>query len=59
MRADHWLHAYQPSEIETDIGRQLRRRVREHFYPDRLDWKEMVLFRSRQVQRQMVEALHR
>jgi hypothetical protein len=59
MRADHWLHAYRPSEIESDFGRQIRRRVREHFYPDRLDWKEMVLFRSRQVQRQMVEALQR
>lgn len=57
MRTDHWLHAYRRLEIETDLGRQVRRRVREHFYPDRLDWKEMVLFRSRQVQRQMVDAL--
>jgi hypothetical protein len=57
MRTDHWLHAYGVSEIETDLGHRIRCRVREHFYPDRLDWKEMVLFRSRQVQRQMIQSL--
>lgn len=57
LRADHWLYAYRQTEIETDIGRAIRRRLRQHFYPDAADWKEMVLYRSRQVQRQMIEAL--
>lgn len=56
-RADHWLYGYCRTEIETNIGNEIRRRVRQHFYPERADWKEMVLYRSRQVQRQMIEAL--
>ncbi|MGY8685681.1 M14 family metallopeptidase [Bradyrhizobium sp. UFLA05-153] len=56
-RADHWLYAYRQTEIETEVGYEIRRRVRQHFYPDRADWKEMVLNRSRQVQRQMTEGL--
>lgn len=56
-RADHWLYAYRQTEIETDTGYKIRQRVREHFYPEKHDWKEMVLYRSRQVQRQMIEGL--
>lgn len=57
LRADHWLHAYRKDQIETDVGHEIRRRVRQHFYPENVDWKEMVLYRSRQVQRQMIEGL--
>jgi hypothetical protein len=57
MRADHWLYAYGQKEIEENLGFEIRRRVKQHFYPDRLDWKEMVLWRSRQVHRQMLEGL--
>jgi hypothetical protein len=38
---------------------RIRRAVRDHYYPEALDWKEMVLCRSRQVQRQMLEGLRR
>ncbi|MBT1517157.1 M14 family metallopeptidase [Bradyrhizobium sp. SRL28] len=57
MRADHWLYAYRQTEIETATGYEIRRRVKEHFYPERADWKEMVLYRCRQVHRQMMEGL--
>lgn len=57
MRADHWLYAYGQAQIETDVGYEIRRGVRQHFYPERADWKEMMLCRSRQVQRQMIEGL--
>lgn len=57
MRADHWLYAYGQTEIETAVGYKIRERVKQHFYPDREDWKEMVLFRCRQVHRQMIEGL--
>lgn len=59
LRADHWLYAHRPAEIETDIGRAIRRRVKEIYYPERADWKEMVLCRSRQVHRQLIEGLRR
>ncbi|MBH5396253.1 DUF2817 domain-containing protein [Bradyrhizobium sp. CNPSo 4010] len=57
LRADHWLYAYRQDQVETEVGYQIRRRVRQHFYPETDDWKEMVLYRSRQVQRQMIEGL--
>ncbi|MET4483636.1 DUF2817 domain-containing protein [Bradyrhizobium sp. F1.13.3] len=59
MRADHWLYAYRQTEIETAFGAQIRERVKQHFYPDRPDWKEMVLYRCRQVHRQMIEGLRK
>lgn len=57
LRADHWLYAYRQAEIDTDIGHEIRRRVKQHFYPERTDWKGMMLYRSRQIQRQMIEGL--
>lgn len=57
LRADHWLHAFRQTEIEGELGRDIRRRVKEHYFPDRSDWKEMVLYRSRQVHRQMMEGM--
>ncbi|QQO35581.1 M14 family metallopeptidase [Bradyrhizobium diazoefficiens] len=57
MRADHWLYAYRSTEFETDVGYEIRRRLKQVYYPERADWQEMVLYRSRQVHRQMIEGL--
>ncbi|WP_247333666.1 M14 family metallopeptidase [Bradyrhizobium sp. 147] len=57
LRADHWLYAFGQAQIHTDFGREVRRRVKQHYYPDMHDWKEMVLYRSRQVHRQMMEGM--
>lgn len=57
LRADHWLYAYRQTEIESEFGRDIRRRVKQHYYPDSADWKEMVLCRSRQVHRQMMQGM--
>lgn len=57
LRADHWLYAYRQTEIGTDLGDEIRRRMKQHFYPENSDWKEMVLYRSRQVHRQMIDGL--
>lgn len=54
LRADHWLYAYGRTQIDSDFGRDIRRAVKQHYYPDKVDWKEMVLYRSRQVHRQMM-----
>ncbi|MDA9436953.1 hypothetical protein XH88_35245 [Bradyrhizobium sp. CCBAU 51627] len=59
LRADHWLYAYGQAQIQTDFGRDIRRRVKQHYYPDRADWKEMVLCRTRQVHRQMLQGMRR
>ncbi|SCB56122.1 Protein of unknown function [Bradyrhizobium shewense] len=57
LRADHWLYAYGQAQIQTEFGRGVRRRVKQHYYPDRADWKEMVLYRTRQVHRQMMQGM--
>ena len=57
LRADHWLYAYGRSQMESDFGRDIRRRAKQHYYPNSADWKEMVLYRSRQIHRQMIEGM--
>ncbi|MGE0153596.1 MAG: M14 family metallopeptidase [Reyranellaceae bacterium] len=55
LRADHWLHKYgDPLSAE---GKRIKAMLRDHFYPDRDDWKEMILFRGYQVTRQALAGL--
>jgi hypothetical protein len=57
LRKDHWLFKYRPDSIDAELGREIRREARAHYYPEFADWKEMVAWRSHQVHRQAVEAL--
>lgn len=57
MRNDHWLFMYKPEQAVSPLGREIRNACKVHWYPQRLDWKEMILWRSHQVHRQAVEAL--
>jgi len=57
LRGDHWLHAQ--GEIDWDAGetKAIKAALRHAFYPDFDDWREMVLFRSRQTIRMALEGL--
>lgn len=57
LRNDHWLLMHRPEEADSEVGRQIRNATKLHFYPQRSDWKEMVVWRSHQVHRQAMEAL--
>ncbi|MCP5152914.1 MAG: DUF2817 domain-containing protein [Ectothiorhodospiraceae bacterium] len=57
MRADHWLHAQGAFDWDAPHAREIKSALRRQFYPDTPDWKEMVLWRSRQVQRQTLAGL--
>ncbi len=57
LREDHWLHAYSNAEWDAPETQRIKRQIRTHFYPDTDDWREMVLFRSRQVVRQATAGL--
>lgn len=59
LRDDHWLYAYGKEHIDKQRGKEIRQRIRGHYYPQAVDWKEMVLSRSQQVQRQMLTGLRR
>lgn len=52
MRADYWLHGRGTVDWNTPETRRIKSGIRKHFFPDTEDWKEMVLFRSRQILRQ-------
>ncbi len=59
LRADHWLHARGAVDWDAQSTRAIKAAVRRQFHPDSDDWKEMVLWRSRQVQRQTLHGLSR
>ena len=57
LRDDHWLHAYGMVDWGSEETRRIKAALRKHFYPDTDDWREMVLFRSRQVIKQALAGL--
>ncbi|BBK30094.1 uncharacterized protein DUF2817 [Stella humosa] len=57
MRQDHWLRAHGGPSPDPALAARFRAEMRAHFFPDSDDWKEMVVARARQVQRQAVEGL--
>lgn len=47
MLADVWLHAH--GELDSDLGRAIKRDVKDASYPDEVKWKAMVWERGREV----------
>lgn len=57
LRNEHWLFLHRPEEVDSERGREVRNATKRRFYPQRPDWKEMVVWRSHQVHRQAMQAL--
>ncbi len=57
LRQDHWLHNETNVDWNDPQTRRIKSEIRAHFAPQMLDWQEMVLFRSRQIQRQALTGL--
>lgn len=57
LREDHWLHAYGKPDWADPETLRIKTRLRCHFCPDADDWREMVLFRSRQFVRRALAGL--
>jgi predicted deacylase len=55
LRADNWLYAR--GDQDSPLGRQIKADIRQAFYPDEDDWKELVYLRSRQILRRGITAL--
>ena len=47
LRADNWLYAR--GDVNTDLGRAIKRQIRDALYQDKDDWKEMVTARAREI----------
>ena len=57
MREDHVLHARGPVDWHAPETQRIKRSLRRHFFPDTQTWRELVLFRSRQVLAQALAGL--
>jgi|TARA_R110002072_G_scaffold4706_9_gene32903 hypothetical protein len=57
LRADHWLHNRGPVDWSSAQTQAIKKAIREHFVPPHQDWREDVLFRSRQIIRQAIAGL--
>ena len=57
LREDHWLHAYTNVDWNDPETKRIKAQIRRQYYPDTPDWKEMVLYRSRQILRQAQDGL--
>ena len=57
MQADHWLHNQGEVDWLEPKTQTIKGALKKHFYPASQDWKEIVLWRSRQVQRQSLACL--
>ena len=49
LQADHWLHARGDVTWDCPKTRDIKTPLQRAYYPDRTDWRELVLFRSRQA----------
>ena len=56
LRADHLLHRDTVNWSDKKV-QQVKRALRDHFYPATSDWQEMILTRGRQVIRQAMQGL--
>ncbi|WP_420562310.1 DUF2817 domain-containing protein [Thalassobaculum sp.] len=59
LRADHWLHNQGTVDWTDPKTREIKMEIRTQYYPATDAWKEMVLWRGRQVIRQTLEGLQR
>jgi hypothetical protein len=64
LRADHWLHhqaALSGGRVDWHDPKtaEIKAAIRKHYHPDSDTWKEMVLWRGRQMIRQSLEGLSR
>ena len=59
LRADHWLHAYTNIDWSAAETRRIKAAIKDAYFPDSATWREMVLFRARQVLRQARDGLAR
>lgn len=57
LRADHWLHARGAVDWHDARTHAVKMRMRRTFCPDGEEWREMALFRGRQVIRQALAGL--
>jgi hypothetical protein len=57
LRGDHWLHGRSGLPMTDPAYQTIKATLKEAFFPDHPMWRELVLFRSRQVIRMALAGL--
>lgn len=57
LRGDHWLHNQGEFDWNDPVAAKIKAAIRKQYYPEYDDWKEAVLWRSRQIQHQTLTGL--
>jgi hypothetical protein len=55
LRADNWLHLH--GELDSPAGRAIKHQMRDCFYCDKADWKDMLFEQAVDTQRQALRGL--
>ena len=55
LRGDNWL--YHKGDFDTDLGREIKRDIRDAFYPEEDDWYEKVWARACEVANLAIKGL--
>lgn len=58
LMADHWLHAYGTVDWEAKQTQSIKNEIKAHYFPNTVDWNEMMLLRSRQVIGQTIAGMN-
>lgn len=56
LRADNWL--YRAGALDSALGKQIKRQIRDAFYCDEAKWKTMVYERALDVVNSTIQRLH-
>ena len=57
LQQDHWLHNHTSGAWQLPEIQQIKHAMKQHFYPQRSDWKELVIFRGTQIINQAIDGL--
>jgi hypothetical protein len=55
VRADNWVHIH--GDLESPKGKEIKSQIRAAFYPDKDDWKKMVIERANDVAERAMKGL--
>jgi len=55
LRADNWLHLH--CDIDSDLGKAIKKQIRDAFYGDTPEWKQMIWDTANRVLDQAVSGL--
>lgn len=57
LRADHWLYSRGKGDVNSPLGKQIKKQIRNGFYGETDDWKQRIYEKGAEVLRQTFKGL--